>query len=226
MSARQFSSKSVCLGARLLAASTAITGALFMDGCSQDPDPTSAVYENVDACVADNIFTRDFCESSFEEAKEKHSSLAPVYESQEDCEKEWSDTSCEPVAQTQTTGNTDTFIYLGNTQHYSPRMTGYWVGRMPTSDGDSGAAPRRFAYPVYGSANNVYSPITSEYVGSLNSRISARPNFAMASESITAPRVSLGGGKFSFSAPSRSSFGGFGATARGFGGFRGAFVAS
>lgn len=225
MTTRSYSSRSVRFGARLLAASASVTVPFVLQGCSDGTQGSSAIYKDVEACVADKVFTPDYCRDNFEKAKEEHTRLAPRYEDQKDCEKDWGDKSCQIApdrSQTQPSHGSGgdvvrTYYYGGSGgSSYSPRMNGYWVGNVadPPANG-AAAAQRSFTYPVYRSSEGVYSPATNQNLGDVSGRISTRPNVAVAAETMTAPRAAFPRGTSFTARP--TSVGGFGATARGFG---------
>lgn len=213
MSMRHMSSRSVRVGTRLLAASAVVAAPLFLTGCDESKDGASAIYPDVQSCIDAKVFAPEYCQTTFQQAKEQHTRLAPHYEDKQDCEKDWGDGTCEAAEETPANppphhGGTVIVAH----SYYSPHMGGYWVGHVT----DNGATGRtNFSYPVYRTAEgNLYSPVTEQSF-SQTGRVYTRPNTAVVSEVISAPRPVMARGFTIASRP--TSIGGFGATGHGFG---------
>lgn len=202
MSSRTFSSRSISLGPRLLGFSAAAAALLTLQGC--DNHTTSGVYPNAQACVAERIFTPEYCQQNFRIAQAEHTRLAPHYDSKKDCEEDWSDGQCDQVSS-------------GARVVYSPHMGGYWVGYSESPSGNDNQTPTRraFSYPIYQSRQGeLYSPATDQSFNEFGRAYSA-PDTVTARSVEASPRpVFSKGSSFSHGSVSR---GGFGATARGFG---------
>ncbi len=231
MQNRTFSSRSIRLGARLLAASTGVAGMLVLQACD-DRKTDAGIYPDAESCAADKVFSAEYCAKNFQTAREEHQTLAPVYQDKEDCEKDWSEGACDekPVNQPSTSphgGGGSTVIYSRTV--YAPHMSGYWTGVTETP-GENGAKPttRNFSYPIYKSKDGtVYSPAT-EQTFSAYGRFTTNPDTAMVRTVTESPRaIFVSRSSFSSGAAATTgtatpggpaiSRGGFGATAHSFG---------
>lgn len=79
-------------------------------------DEKANIYENVNACVAANVLTRDQCEAEFAAAREKHLNEAPRFSAQRDCETQYGSGQCQPAT-------------IGGTSYFLPIMAGMLVAQ-------------------------------------------------------------------------------------------------
>lgn len=228
MSNRQFSSHSIRLGTRLLAASTAVSGALILTGCD-GVHTEGGVYRNAQECVAAQVFTSTYCADNFKKAQDEHTRLAPHYQTKKDCEKDWSEGQCDQYQDAGATGSYggghgSSVVVINSSTHggggyYAPRMGGYWTGytETPSKVKDAPATKQPFSYPVYKAKDGtIYSPATNQTPESFG-RTFENPDFIMAHSVETAPRPVFGPGMSFSEGGGAISRGGFGVTARGFG---------
>lgn len=79
-------------------------------------DEKANIYENVNACVAANVLTRDQCEAEFAAAREKHLNEAPRFSAQRDCETQYGSGQCQPAT-------------IAGTSYFLPIMAGMLVAQ-------------------------------------------------------------------------------------------------
>lgn len=85
--------------------------AFSMTACDKPVD--AAVYESVEQCVTDSVFTAEQCQSEFDAAAGQHANVAPRYSSLSDCEADFGRSSCDRRS---------------SGSGYIPFMAGYMMG--------------------------------------------------------------------------------------------------
>lgn len=82
-------------------------GALLLKGCSSDE---ARIYSNLNDCEEDNPFAREQCNIAYQDALREWRSEAPRYRQLSDCEYDFGDGSCRPLA-----------------EYFIPLMTGFML---------------------------------------------------------------------------------------------------
>ncbi|MDK4738692.1 DUF1190 domain-containing protein [Rhizobium sp. LEGMi198b] len=101
-----------------MSVSLLLMGTAALTGCGQKDSNTAKIYKDVDACIADDIFTAERCRSDFAAAEKERLQNAPAYETAAACEKDYGVNDCQPTTDAHRAG-------LG---HFIPFMAGYVVG--------------------------------------------------------------------------------------------------
>ena len=157
-------SAALMLGASLIA----------LTACDE-PTVDASIYDSVAQCEQDPANTADQCESSFEEARSQHASVAPKYATTEDCQADFGTGKCE-VAPYRTSSGGSVFM---------PLMAGYMMGSILGGRGSS------MSQPLYRSSQSPNSFRTAENrnVGSktgltkVASSATSRPTFKSSTRS-------------------------------------------
>lgn len=74
------------------------------------------IYDNVNACIAANVLTRDECEAEFAAAREKHLKEAPRFSNASACEAQYGSGQCQPAT-------------IGGASYFLPIMAGMLVAQ-------------------------------------------------------------------------------------------------
>ena len=110
--------------------------------CDEAPPTDARFYASVDECSA--IHGKASCEQAFAQSEATHAAEAPQFNRKEECEAEFGAGNCETKTASTSGGGMGSF--------FMPMMMGYMVGRM-LSPGMPGAAGRMgsptTARPVY-----------------------------------------------------------------------------
>lgn len=134
-----------------LALMGAAGAAATLAGCGQAPPPQSELsdvnftepkaYQDIDECVADQVYTRSACESAFNAAAE----AIPRYDSMAVCEAEHGEGACEPPPESaqQTQGGS----------WFGPALMGYMVGNM-MANRNGARVQSLYHEPVYRTRQN------------------------------------------------------------------------
>ncbi len=168
---------------------------LMLAGCGERP-VDALVFNNPDECSALYGYTPAECQAEFEQAMALHTEVAPRYLSQEDCEADFGQGSCETVPST----------HQGS-GFFMPMMMGYMVGRMLSASSQATPAAPRSAVPtqpLYKSRDDrfTFRTATNHPVSSYTGRVSVTPS---AVQPERAQMVRRGG--FGQQAAARSSLG-------------------
>ncbi|UXN06775.1 DUF1190 domain-containing protein [Bartonella sp. HY761] len=112
---------------RCLAVTLVLMGGVAVTACG-DSQIDTAVFQDVDDCIASGTFPADKCRQDFKEATATHVATAPAYTNKEDCEAEFGVGKCEqtPAA---ATGSTTT-VHSSTGSFFLPMMMGYMMGSM------------------------------------------------------------------------------------------------
>lgn len=184
-------------------------------------DEKANIYDNVNACVAANVLTRDECEAEFAAASAKHLAEAPRFSSSGACETQYGSGQCQPAT-------------IAGTSYFLPIMAGMLVAQRLMNQRQGQAllpplASQRPCAPGFtpatqpgcvaqrtsttGSAGAAAWRSYSTTRGTSISRNASGPSTVTLPRTVTAPRSTST--TSTTSAPSSSvSRGGFGSTAR------------
>ena len=89
----------------------ALSAFVALAGCGKKEEPVASVapiaqsgvqtfaYKSVQECVDGKVFTPEYCETGFREAKEAHVKLAPRYATKADCEADFGEGKCDVAPQ-------------------------------------------------------------------------------------------------------------------------------
>ncbi|MDL2405145.1 DUF1190 domain-containing protein [Rhizobium calliandrae] len=105
---------------RSMSVSLLVMGTAALTGCGQKDNNTAKIYKDVDACIAEDIYTAERCRSDFAAAEKERLQNAPAYETVAACEKDYGVNDCQP-----TTG-----AHRAGLGHFIPFMAGYVVGNV------------------------------------------------------------------------------------------------
>lgn len=121
-------------------------------------------YQNIDECVADNVYTEQACTAAFNASID----AAPRFDSLAACEEAHGEGACNPPPENTTTASNGS----SGGGWFMPAMMGYMVGNMTASRGSGAATQRIYHEPVYRTRQNRgdWSSATSE----ANQRVSQR----------------------------------------------------
>ncbi|MGY4876895.1 DUF1190 domain-containing protein [Vreelandella aquamarina] len=156
-------------------------------GCGQDPAPQNQLsdvnftepkaYQNVDECVADQMYTQKACEAAFNAAIE----AVPRYDSMAACEEVHGEGACEPPPQSVQQNQGGSW--------FGPALMGYMVGNM-MANRNGARVQSLYHEPVYrtrenrGNWNSASSAATSRveqrnqaFRTSVNQRATQRSGF-------------------------------------------------
>lgn len=103
-------------------------------------------YQNIDECVADEIYTEQACTDAFEASVK----AAPRFDSLAACEEAHGEGACTPPPEGQQAANSNS----GGGGWFMPAMMGYMVGNMMSSRGDGATTRRIYHEPVYRTREN------------------------------------------------------------------------
>lgn len=115
---------------------------LALTACDDTQEVTKAgVYDTVEQCLADGVYSQDYCRDAFQGAVEQHAAVAPKYANVEECEADFGPGRC----QTAPTGAVENGAVENGGQQASggggsffmPLMTGFLVGQLLNSGGRS-----------------------------------------------------------------------------------------
>jgi uncharacterized protein YgiB involved in biofilm formation len=184
-------------------------------------DEKANIYENVNACVAANVLTRDQCEAEFAAAREKHLNEAPRFSAQRECETQYGSGQCQPAT-------------IAGTSYFLPVMAGMLVAQrlmnqrqgqallpplanqQPCAPGFTPATQPGCVAPRTSSSTSTTGAGWRSYSttrGTSISRNTAGPATVTVPRTSTVPR-STSGSSTSSATSSSVSRGGFGSTAR------------
>jgi uncharacterized protein YgiB involved in biofilm formation len=98
----------------ILGASGVILGAAWLGSSSPEPETEASIYANVAECINAGVLSRDTCETEFAAARENHTTRAPRFTGQRDCEAQYGSGSCQPAT-------------IAGTSYFIPAMAGFLV---------------------------------------------------------------------------------------------------
>jgi len=99
------------------------SAAIALAGCNDESKSEEArVYESVEQCVKDGVYTEKYCRDSFEAAQKVHPQAAPHYASKSECEADFGAARCQQPAASGTSG--------GESSPWIPAMAGFLVGQV------------------------------------------------------------------------------------------------
>jgi uncharacterized protein YgiB involved in biofilm formation len=93
--------------------------AVMLQACD-DPDVEGTVYQNLQSCISEAVFTTQQCEDIHNDAMALHQKTAPQFSSQRDCIAEYGADQCE--RQPSASG--------GGSGIWMPLMMGYFAGNL------------------------------------------------------------------------------------------------
>lgn len=100
------------------------SAAMALAACDNENKSEEArVYESVEQCVQDGVYTEKYCRESFEAAQKAHPQQAPHYTSKSDCEADFGAARCQQQ-QSPASGSS------GGTSPWIPAMAGFLVGQV------------------------------------------------------------------------------------------------
>lgn len=136
---------------RLTLALMGAAGTAALAGCGQSSPPQDTLsdvnfsepkaYQNVDECVADELYTRTACEAAFTAAVE----AVPRFDSLEACEQVHGEGACEPPPQSAQQGQGGSW--------FGPALMGYMVGNM-MANRNGARVQSLYQEPVYRTRQN------------------------------------------------------------------------
>lgn len=100
-------------------------GALLLAGCEPEHTEKVAVYKDPAECKTAGVFSENYCDSKFAEAKQVHEQTAPTFDDKKKCE-DTTNVQCQA-------DTTQTTTHTGSTFIYRPYMSGYVLGQ-PSND--------------------------------------------------------------------------------------------
>lgn len=176
---------------RRIALVTMSAAGLSLAACEEE-NVSAQIYETVDQCVQDALFSEEQCRTDFAATRAMHEEVAPKYTSRADCEADFGAGQCEV---------SENYSKAGGGGVFMPFLAGYLMGNMLAGGGRSAATQ-----PLYRSADD-----RSGFRTGQNVRVGNGVG------TVTAPKSAVSSVKTNLSAVPR---GGFGASARAFGSAR------
>tara|TARA_R110002110_G_scaffold158998_1_gene356660 strand:+ start:1350 stop:1892 length:543 start_codon:yes stop_codon:yes gene_type:complete len=133
-------------------------------------------FESVEACVAENVYTRSACEDAYEASLE----AVPRYSTLEECEAENGEGACTAPTEEQSqaaTGSTGGSWFM-------PAMMGYMVGSMMSNTNRGRSFERVYQEPVYRNRQNQgnWNTATNQATQRVNQRNDAMRNSVATSQ--------------------------------------------
>jgi uncharacterized protein YgiB involved in biofilm formation len=83
-------------------------------------DVQASIYDDVNACIAANILSRERCEEEFRTASDRHLTEAPRFDRAQACEAQYGEGQCRPAT-------------IAGTQYFIPAMVGFLVAQQLAS---------------------------------------------------------------------------------------------
>lgn len=118
---------------RCLAVTLVLMGGVAVSACS-DSEVDSAIFQNVNECIASGTFPAEKCQKDYKEAQATHIATAPTYNNKIDCEAEFGVGKCEQSTTTnanaETTNTGTQAANAGTGSVFLPLMMGYMMGSM------------------------------------------------------------------------------------------------
>lgn len=110
---------------------------LALTACDDTQEVTKAgVYDTVEQCLADGVYSQDYCSDAFQGAVEQHVAVAPKYANVEECEADFGPGRCQ-IAPSGAVENSGQQASGGGGSFFMPLMTGFLVGQLLNSGGRS-----------------------------------------------------------------------------------------
>lgn len=102
------------------------TATLALTACDEREEVAQAgVYDSVEQCLADGVYSDEYCRTSYKAAVDQHAAVAPKYQSIEECEADFGPGRCQigPQGQQQVSSGSGGSFFM-------PLMAGFLVGRL------------------------------------------------------------------------------------------------
>ena len=97
----------------------------------EEPKVDASIFESIEQCTNDPLFSKSQCESSFREAKSQHAAVAPKYTTARDCQADFGTGKCEPAPYRTASGGS---VFM-------PMMAGYMMGSLLSGRGSMMSQP-------------------------------------------------------------------------------------
>lgn len=143
-----------------------VSGSFYLVGCDEVADQHVAMYQNADDCSRANPSEKDQCIKSYQSAMADANRTGPKYDSQADCQKDFSDEQCHQSSSS-------------SGSHWVPYMYGYMYGSHGSysqplySSNRPGSTMYKQAYDAAG--NKYGSAISGRYISTTRSNLAPKP---------------------------------------------------
>lgn len=143
-----------------------VSGSFYLVGCDEVADQHVAMYQNADDCARANPQEKAQCLKSYQDATYESDRTGPKYDSQADCQKDFSTEQCHQ--QTPSSGS-----------HWVPYMYGYMYGSHGSysqplySSNQPGSSMYKQAFDAAG--NKYGSAVSGRYISTTRSNLAPKP---------------------------------------------------